>query len=49
MILGNLELAFLPTRAPWLNKIERQFLDLQRDVINNSKRDLMGLLKWKEL
>ncbi|MCS4541199.1 MAG: IS630 family transposase [Euryarchaeota archaeon] len=33
---GKIELVYLPTNTPWLNRIEQFFSALQRDVINNS-------------
>lgn len=33
---GQLHLIWLPVQAPWLNRVERFFADLQRDVLDNS-------------
>lgn len=33
---GKLQLVYLPVQAPWLNRVELFFRDLQRDVLNNS-------------
>jgi len=33
---GRLHLVWLPIQSPWLNLVERFFLDLQRDVLDNS-------------
>lgn len=33
---GKLHLVYLPVQAPWLNRVELFFRDLQRDVLNNS-------------
>ncbi len=33
---GRLQLVHLPVQAPWLNRVELFFRDLQRDVLNNS-------------
>jgi len=38
---GNLHLVWLPIQSPWLNLVERFFLDLQRDVLDNS--DFVGV------
>jgi len=34
---GKLHLVYLPVQAPWLNRVERFFRDLQRDLLNNSR------------
>jgi len=33
---GKLPLVWLPVQAPWLNRVERFFRDLQREVLDNS-------------
>lgn len=33
---GKVHPVYLPVQAPWLNRVERFFRDLQRDVLNNS-------------
>ena len=33
---GKVRFVWLPVQAPWLNRVERFFRDLQRDVLDNS-------------
>ena len=49
--IGGFELVFLPKNAPHLNKMDRKFEDLQRDVIDNSNyssvlRMKRAITKW---
>jgi transposase len=43
--IRNLEFVFLPVNAPHLNKMDRKFKDLQKDVIDNSNYNSIRQMK----